>query len=113
MKAGDKRLTVLLFLGSHCPFCAQSMEFYRSLSELRGKHGFGLVAIGLESEQALAQYLKDNQLEVDAIRSVRSDSFRISSTPTLIVADARGLVVKQWTGLLRDRERAVEAALGI
>ena len=89
------------------------MDFYRSLSGLRSKHSFGLVALGLESEQALAQYLKDNHLEVDAIRSVTYDSFRISSTPTLIVADERGLVVKQWTGLLRDRERAVEAALGI
>lgn len=104
--------TVILFASSQCKFCTESMPYYSRLSESKNSHrGMRFVIAGPEPEAVLRRYVEGHDVRPDQVMNVKPGVFKVTGTPTLIVADSAGKVLGYWRGLLGDREAEVETAL--
>ena len=75
----------------------------------------GRVQLSIGSAQPIDEmrlYLKEHGLGVAYILGLRPTGLRIAGTPTIVLADSRGLVLNVWRGLLnRDRQKDVVGAV--
>jgi peroxiredoxin len=91
--------TLVVFVTSYCPYCTNSMEFYRDLSEeeSRRANSFQLVIAGPESVESLKTFLTHHQLRADRVVSL-VDFAGVRATPTLILTNRRGIIERIWVG---------------
>jgi hypothetical protein len=111
----SKGPTLVLALKKGCHFCEESMPFYRHLQELQqaGKLNVQIMAVFPDGSADVTDIMKSQQLSIRAFSAVRLDAFRVSGTPTLILVDQRGKVVKPWIGKQSaDGENDVIRTLG-
>jgi len=93
--AAAKR-TAVLFIRSTCHYCTESVPFYQDL--MRG--GARLVAISGEPQESLNAYLDEHGLAIESATVERASWPKLTGTPTLLIVDDSGRVVKSWVGLL-------------
>jgi thioredoxin-related protein len=99
-----------LALSNKCYFCSASAPFYQQL--LRERSKARLVAILPQSVAESQSYLEHLNVTVDQVQQAPLTSLGITGTPTLILVDANGRIVKSWVGKLSpDREADVIASL--
>jgi hypothetical protein len=91
----EAKRTAVLFVRSTCHYCTESMGFYRELAK-----GRRVVAISGDAPDVLDRYLTDNGLTIPRATVARGEWPKLSGTPTIVVVDAAGLVVKSWVGTL-------------
>lgn len=91
--------TVLLVLAARCPYCSDSADFYRRLSESRKREGFSLVAAFQDRAEGDA-FLKEHRIEVDRLITASALSVGVPGTPTLLVFDRSSRVRGVWYGRL-------------
>lgn len=107
--------TVLLVVRSSCVFCSQSMSFYKRLAELRHKKGTDFRVVGLTTEpvEVGERYFSKNGVSLDTVASYEDVEFRVRATPTVILVDHDGRVIRSWVGLLSGihEEEVVKLAL--
>ncbi|HEY6361171.1 MAG TPA: hypothetical protein VIX63_08705 [Vicinamibacterales bacterium] len=109
----DADLTVALVLNTECPFCRDSIPFYRQLTERRRAGKVQLVAASLEPRDALEQYLREHDVAVDHVVHLdRPEAIPTTGTPTVVVIGRDGVVRSSWLGRLdstqeRDLLRAI------
>ena len=100
--------TILVVTRSTCGFCTQSMPFYRTLAASRVPI-IGLAAEDLETNR---RYFAQYEVPVTRVVDLRSTGLRFSSTPTLLVVDAKRKVLGYWRGALDAKgEAEVMAAI--
>ena len=103
----DNGVTLLLALSPTCPFCTQSLPFYRELSNMRDSlsSDTGIVAIVDSSDFLNMQQrlLEREGVGVDSILSVRFDVIGIYGVPEVLHLDSSGVVAARWIGVL-DQE---------
>jgi hypothetical protein len=115
-KAGDvvdltsvplETASLVIATRSTCRFCAASMPFYRSLTEIP----IIWVAVG-ESVEVNRQYLRENGLEPTTIvEQSSSEMTKVRVTPSVALVDRQGRVIDVWVGQLDlDAETAVRQA---
>ncbi len=111
---GAAKGTVVIAMTTSCVFCRASAPFYRKLlrkaRSLPG--GVRMIAVMPESKAAAVSYLQDSLLLTfdDVVQNLHG--FATQFTPTLLVADERGVVKGAWIGALRPAaEDEVLAAL--
>lgn len=93
--------TLVLFVRSTCPYCTESMPFYRRLLDHASKGRMRAVAVVLEQRETGAAYLAAHGLTVQNVLTIdRSRPSRVKGTPTLILLDKSGRVVNSWVGKL-------------
>src|SRR5262245_53026460 len=61
--------TIVLFIGTHCQFCINNMEFYRALAADRKSSAFQLIVAGPEPAGTLNAFLRQYSLDVDGVVS--------------------------------------------
>lgn len=109
--------TLVLSLRTTCPFCTDSMPFYRRLVEQREALGrsFRVAAVSPEDSSDFARYLGEGQLAVDIVAKIDPKQWlEYLRTPTAFVVDAKGRIRGSWTGALSElREAEVETVLGL
>ena len=106
--------SLLLVLRSGCGYCEGSTPFYRELAELsRSSHeAVRVVALFEDKAEVARQFLQENGVTVDVIAGFPIRNLKIGATPTLILVDDAGQVLKVWEGLLsRKAEDDVKAAI--
>lgn len=93
--------TVVLFLSSRCRFCADSLDFYRRLSEAKAssKRRVRVVAAGREPAPILDHFLATGGVAIDQVVST-GERPTASSTPTIVIVDRRGIIQGAWIGRL-------------
>lgn len=108
LEAQGARGSVLLALSTNCQYCTASMPFYRRLRELDAVRAgaLKLAVISLQPETQMREYLRTHDAGVDTIVTFADSGISIRGTPTLILVNARGEVVRSWTGQLRSDEEA-------
>lgn len=124
-KAGDKienisgvdrnesNPTLLLVVRSSCHFCTESLPFYRRLLSQVSSRQLQTVGLVLEPESVGADYLQRNNVNVTKVVGLGEGMLpRVTVTPTLILINRNGTVVKSWIGKLRPdkEEEVIEAA---
>lgn len=107
------RLTMLVVVREGCHFCTESAPFYRRLSAETRNTGVRVVFLLQQHETQDTKYV--DALVVPAAERQQADFERmnIRGTPTLIVVDRKGAVVKAWEGkLTASEEKEVLTLIG-
>lgn len=95
----SKRTLVLAFR-TGCPYCSDSAEFYRRLSEQCRLQNVRLIAVAPDPVSESQQYLKELGVTVDEVRQSELPRLGIMRTPTLVLVDNGGIVSRMWLGEL-------------
>ena len=102
----NSQQTVLMCLSTQCHFCTESAAFYQQLKQQHPNARF--VAVFPQPVQEAGDYLKRLGLSVTEIKQASSESVGISGTPTIILANDKGIVTDLWEGKLTpERENEV------
>jgi|SRR6185369_12311758 len=90
--------TLLLALSTSCRFCTDSAPFYRRLMKDHGETR--LVALFPQENGEGETYLSSLGIKVDEVEQASFADLGISGTPTLILVDSGGKVIRKWEGAL-------------
>lgn len=113
LTADGQTPALLLVLSTTCRYCTASMPFYARLSSLpevtSGR--VRLTVVSLQTPPQMREYLEKHGLAIDAIVTTIESGFSVPGTPTIVLADARGVVTASWSGQLpgEEEERVVSA----
>ena len=112
---GSQPETLVMAIRVGCHYCADSMPFYMKLNDLeRSNHlRAHLLVVMQEGKQAADQELNSDGLKIDRAFNQSFGPLKVTGTPTLMLANAQGRIVKGWVGELSPQgEREVIAAVG-
>ncbi len=105
--------TLVMVTASGCHYCAESLPFYRQLVPLAHESGVRVVAIAFEPVANNRTYLSANGVAIEAVVSAHESGFRPTPTPTLLLVNRKGKVLRVWAGLLQEQQQAeVRKSLG-
>jgi hypothetical protein len=112
--SSGKRQKLLLAVQVGCPFCEQSMGFYRELvghSELATSD---IIFVLPSSSAEASDYLAQHHITNENILRADLRKLSVGGTPTLILLDAQNRVSQYWVGKLREsQEEEVRRAIGM
>jgi hypothetical protein len=106
--------TAVLVLSTRCPHCASGAAFYRRLREVRQRHSSSLniIAVFPNEPHEVARFMDSAGLDVPAYSEVSLDALGVAATPTILLVDRAGKVVKRWVGEIpAETEGPVERAI--
>jgi hypothetical protein len=109
----DHEKTLVLAIRKGCHFCQDSLPFYKRLSELEKSNTLHahLLAVMPDDPASGVAALQSGGVIAQGIFNQPLNSIQVSGTPTLLLLDRNGRVVKAWVGeLTSQREREVIAA---
>lgn len=89
---------LVLAISTSCHFCTESAPFYRNLT--KSHPGVRLVAVFPQPVEAGQQYLQGLGVATDQVLQAQLDSINVSGTPTLLLVNKDGSVLRRWVGLL-------------
>lgn len=108
------RATLVLFLRSTCRFCTDSMPFYRQTLDLEPARSGALqvIAASYETVEVTKAYLQSHGVDVKSVVSITPGTARFQGTPTIVLVDASGRVIREWGGFLPpDAEAELHKAI--
>ena len=94
--------TLMLVLQKDCRYCTESAAFYRTLVSTAPGKATRLLAVLPQEESVAREYLKSLDVQIGEVRQSSLRSLRVRGTPTLILVDSSGKVIKSWIGKLPD-----------
>jgi hypothetical protein len=99
------RRSVVMFLKTDCPFCVQSRQLYKQISDKA--QSTRLVIVGYETRDVLRRrYVEEYGLDADIVATIEYGHTRLRGTPTVLVLDAASRVVSVWRGRLSQADEA-------
>lgn len=99
---------VLLVMMKGCRFCEESMGFYKTLLAQRPLLGTDFMAVFPHDTEETKTYIAAYGLGHINVKHARLAELNVGSTPTIIVTDSRGVILRVWIGKLsEEREREV------
>lgn len=108
--------TLLIAMNTECGYCKESIPFYQQLVSNRTEQNKNtkLIAIFPEGQDAVQQYLEENQLEIESISSADFKALNLAGTPTMVLLDSSGKVIDFWVGKIpKEAEPQVRQALNL
>lgn len=93
--------SVLLQISSTCRFCAESMPFYKRLTDARQAPAAkaAVIVATADAVAVMRKFLTDRQVTVNKVLHSRLEQFG-SGTPTVYIVDSKGVVRRVFTGEL-------------
>ena len=91
--------TFLLFSKSGCKFCDASMPLYKELIS----RGARLIAIAGEDVETNRSYLAQHGVKPETIVNLKDSGLRFEATPSLVLVNSDGRVLKTWWGKQDDK----------
>ena len=101
---GEHDQTLVLALRKGCHFCEDSVPFYQRLSTQQGRPNSNIVAVFPETADTVKEVVQSEGLGVHALAGVPLERLKIDATPTLLLVDRNGTILKAWIGMLSPRE---------
>ena len=106
----DGRMLILA-ISTRCHFCKDSAPFLRTLAAQAGKN-VKIIAVLPEPAGTAEKYLQGEGVRADHAEQLTRGRIGVIGTPTLILADAAGVVRNVWVGAPQPaQQRQVLAAL--
>lgn len=98
--------TLLIALSTKCPYCLESLPFYRTLVETNSHSSNDLRIVALFPEKAdeVTEFTKVNGLKIEAVPEVQFAPLSISGTPSIILVNNAGGIDDFWIGKLGSSE---------
>ena len=98
--------TLLLALQKGCHFCTESAPFYQKLVSQALMRKVRIIAVLPQEVGVSQEYLGALNVQIGEIRQMPLDALKISGTPTVILVDSRGFVIRSWIGKLPPEAEA-------
>jgi len=102
--------TLVLAIRKDCHFCEDSLPFYKKLSDLEKENSLRTHVLIVMPDDSLSgtALLKREGISMESIFNLPLNSMHVSGTPTILLVDSRGQVIKTWVGeLSSQREQEV------
>ena len=98
--------TLILALRKGCHFCEDSAPFYKRLLADHKQDGSttAIVAAFPDAADAVKEVVQSEGLDVETLAGVPPEKLKVAGTPTLLLVDRSGTVLKAWVGMLSPRE---------
>src|SRR5579864_5467736 len=112
----SKKKWVVLVLSTQCHFCQESAPFHERLTQmLQNSPDTGLIAVFPQDRQAVEQYKATYKVNFpNIITDASLNKLQVRGTPTLLLVDQHGKVLKSWRGRLPENdEKEVRTELGL
>lgn len=93
--------TLIVALSDKCRYCSESAPFYQRLARERGRTR--LVAVLPQPVEEGRKYLENLGVKIEDVRQVSFPSVGLRVTPTLILADNKGVAIDSWIGRLPEK----------
>lgn len=92
--------TLVLALSTRCHYCNESADFYRRLAPAAAAAGVPVVAIFPQPTDEARAHWASQDLPLTGVDFVQipAGHLPIPGTPTLIVVDHKGVVLRAWAG---------------
>ena len=104
--------TLVLYISNTCHFCSESSPFYQRLVKESAEKGIKLIAVLPQPVDQGREYLKKLEVKIDDVYQSPLDSVGVRGTPTLLLANEKGIVTSFWVGkLTSEREEQVISKL--
>jgi thioredoxin-related protein len=105
--------TLVFVISSQCPYCRQSEGFYRSLTGTSSQYKNLQFAAALPQPESEGRaYLQQAGLNFGQVVSADPETMGVGGTPTLVLVDKKGNVLRYWMGKLPpEGEKRVLAAI--
>ena len=100
----DSSRTLLIGTASTCRFCTASMPFYNKLQQTAKAQGVKVVAYTIEDMKANQKYLDTHGVVPDALVGASENRLLLYSTPSIVLVDRDGAVLKSWLGQMKPAE---------
>jgi hypothetical protein len=100
--------TLVMAIREGCTFCEASMPFYKRLSDLRKADRIRarLLAIMPDPEAEASAQLQAKGVNVEGAFHQPLKSLYVSATPTLLLVNGEGKVVRAWVGQLTPQQES-------
>jgi len=93
--------TLLLVLSTACKYCTASAPFYRRLVDRTSMtNNTRLIAVFPQTVQESEEYFARYDVKINAFRQALPASLGAKGTPTLILVDSHGTVIRSWEGMV-------------
>ena len=93
--------TLLLVLSTGCKYCTASAPFYRRLVEQTSlTEKTRLIAVLPQTVNDSEEYFARLDVKINILRQAVPASLGAKGTPTLILVDSNGSVIKSWEGMV-------------
>lgn len=93
--------TLILALSTKCPYCTQSIPFYKRLLETnKNSDDLRLIAIYPQPQSEIDRYLTEYNLQIKSIPDVKFLNINMEATPTLVWINSNKEIVRSWQGFL-------------
>jgi hypothetical protein len=104
---GEYDHSLVLAARVECQYCRASVPFYRQLRSMIAvtTKRVGFIAVFPNPPDKVGAFLDRFGLDIPAVSSMPLEQLSVSGTPTLILADSKGAVVRVWIGELDAEER--------
>jgi thioredoxin-related protein len=98
--------TLVLVLRKGCHFCEDSAPFYQRLvaKQEQDAPNTAIVAVFPDNADAVKEAVHSEGLAVQALAAVPLERLKVPGTPTLLLVDRSGTVLKAWMGMLSPRQ---------
>jgi len=92
--------TLVLAVRKGCHYCEESLPFYKRLSDLERGNGLHahLLAVMPDDQVSGTKVLQSGGLTIDSVFNQPLNSIQVSGTPTLLLLNSTGRVVRAWVG---------------
>lgn len=97
------QVNALIFLRTGCTYCDKSMPFYRRITQLASTGKIKVVTFFDHNDPEASEYMERSQLVGVGINRADFDSLDIKGTPTFVLLDQSGIVLKSSIGKLTDK----------
>jgi thioredoxin-related protein len=102
--------TVFAAVRRDCRYCQESMGFYKELTKVAGEVNAKIVFVTLDSADVARQSLVESGVQGGEVVLLPKGT-KINGTPTLIVTDQQGTVIRSWVGKLAPNQEKELVAL--
>lgn len=90
--------TLVLGVSTQCHFCTASAPFLRQIAASAGKEGVKIVAVFPQPVAEAQKYLAGEGVRVDQVMQLPLTRIGVRGTPTMILANGKGVVTNVWVG---------------
>jgi hypothetical protein len=93
--------TLVLGISTKCPYCTQSIPFYKKLIEtVKYTNDVRIVAAFPQKQDEIDRYLTEHDFNIKTVPNVVLIDSSIEMTPTMVWIDSDKKIVKSWQGYL-------------
>lgn len=108
--------TLVLALDARCRYCAEDAPYYKAIASRLGANvrKYQVVALFSNPRIEAEDFMRRHGLTFQFRHAVDFRAIRVNSTPTLIVTDRAGRIVRFWVGRIGSaQEREIALALNL